>query len=63
MDEENTDEVAEGPGVWATLDGTEPTTTTHTHTTSVTVDADLVAIGLAAVFGLAVGVVVGRAAR
>lgn len=62
MDEENTHE-AEGPGVWATLDGTEPTTTTHTHTSTVTVDADLVAIGLAAVFGLAVGVVVGRAAR
>jgi hypothetical protein len=63
MDNENTGESAEGPGVWATLDSTEPTTTVHTHTSTVTVDADLVAIGLAAVFGLAVGVVVGRAAR
>jgi hypothetical protein len=63
MAEENTDEVVGETGTWATLDGAETVNTVHTHTSTVTVDADVVAIGLAAVFGLAVGVVVGRAAR
>jgi hypothetical protein len=63
MDENDESATASDPSHWRyeNLDGM--TTSTVNHTSTITVDADLVAIGLATVFGLAVGLVVGRAAR